>query len=712
MKLTRPIAIAALLFCAGLAHADIVITTNTTIAPGDPVYQNQDIVVRGCTVTINGAHTFASLTIEGDDNVGSHGVVTHDANFSAGVNGMFLTITGNLTIQGPLGKLPASRIDVTGRGFPIGQGPGAGPNQGGGSTMYWPQGGSYGGAGALGSPGGTTFRNYDRVEPAPCYGSYIEPIDFGSGSGYCTLGPPGNPFLQGSPGAGAVRLVVGGTAAIDGLIIADGGGAYTSNWWAGGSGGSIWITADQFTGAGALRASGGPSGSGGAGGAGGGGRIAIHANTNSFTGTVFACGMAPTEFEFIGGAGGPGTVFYRITGQNDTLIFDNADTPPTLSVGSADFVGSHTFDEDVILRNRAKVNARRGTGALHLTFNGSLSIDSSSQLGANDAGPRPSPVGAGGFAHPFNPTPGAGGGGHGGTGAPGNGWVSGVPGAPGASHGDPNNPIISFGGSGGNSPLSMGHRGGGAFHLIANGPFILNGAVSADATPSGGLGGGGAGGSIWIEAPAISGSGIIAARGGPGTSPNAGAGGGGRIRIDTCETLGIPAGSISVIGGGGTAQPGTIVTGSLAAPSASPFAADPFIPHHTVVLTASATGDALSYQWRRDGVDLLDGGRYSGTQTATLTITDATCVDAGNYDFVVTNTCGSDTSNSVYLHSTTDWDANGVINSADVGEFINAWFVDQLKGTAVTDIDGNGISNSADVGEFINFWFEETLACG
>ncbi len=60
-----------------------------------------------------------------------------------------------------------------------------------------------------------------------------------------------------------------------------------------------------------------------------------------------------------------------------------------------------------------------------------------------------------------------------------------------------------------------------------------------------------------------------------------------------------------------------------------------------------------------------------------------------------------------------DWDYNGVVNSTDVGEFINDWFEDQAFGTTVTDFNHDGLSNSTDVGEFINSWFEETaLGCG
>jgi len=52
-----------------------------------------------------------------------------------------------------------------------------------------------------------------------------------------------------------------------------------------------------------------------------------------------------------------------------------------------------------------------------------------------------------------------------------------------------------------------------------------------------------------------------------------------------------------------------------------------------------------------------------------------------------------------------DWNADGVINSTDVTDFISDWFVDQADGTVVTDINFDGTSNSTDVSDFINAWF-------
>ena len=67
----------------------------------------------------------------------------------------------------------------------------------------------------------------------------------------------------------------------------------------------------------------------------------------------------------------------------------------------------------------------------------------------------------------------------------------------------------------------------------------------------------------------------------------------------------------------------------------------------TVMFSVTATGTApLSYQWQKDGVNLNDGGSISGATTATLTITGVTESNEGGYRCVVTNSAGTDTSNT------------------------------------------------------------------
>jgi len=68
------------------------------------------------------------------------------------------------------------------------------------------------------------------------------------------------------------------------------------------------------------------------------------------------------------------------------------------------------------------------------------------------------------------------------------------------------------------------------------------------------------------------------------------------------------------------------------------------------VLSAAASGfGPLTYQWRKDGVPLSDGGTISGATTPTLTIDPVAFTDAGFYDVVVTDSCGSVASNTATL---------------------------------------------------------------
>jgi len=61
----------------------------------------------------------------------------------------------------------------------------------------------------------------------------------------------------------------------------------------------------------------------------------------------------------------------------------------------------------------------------------------------------------------------------------------------------------------------------------------------------------------------------------------------------------------------------------------------------TAVFTGSATGSLpLKYQWRYNSITLRDLGRFSGTMTPTLTISNVTTADNGTYTLVVQNSAG------------------------------------------------------------------------
>jgi uncharacterized repeat protein (TIGR01451 family) len=106
--------------------------------------------------------------------------------------------------------------------------------------------------------------------------------------------------------------------------------------------------------------------------------------------------------------------------------------------------------------------------------------------------------------------------------------------------------------------------GGGAIKIIADGTLTVadSGRISADAGELVQGSENGAGGSIWIQADAVLGSGTIAARGGRGSWDGNGGGGGGRIavyatQVDLALTFSVDTATIS------QGNPGTIYFGGV-----------------------------------------------------------------------------------------------------------------------------------------------------
>lgn len=73
-------------------------------------------------------------------------------------------------------------------------------------------------------------------------------------------------------------------------------------------------------------------------------------------------------------------------------------------------------------------------------------------------------------------------------------------------------------------------------------------------------------------------------------------------------------------------------------------------PDGNAQFTVTASGiDPLSYRWQKDGNDLTDNGLYSGTETATLTITSASIDEAGDYRCRVSDAAGPTLSETAQL---------------------------------------------------------------
>jgi hypothetical protein len=106
----------------------------------------------------------------------------------------------------------------------------------------------------------------------------------------------------------------------------------------------------------------------------------------------------------------------------------------------------------------------------------------------------------------------------------------------------------------------------------------------------------------------------------------------------------------------------------------------------SAVFSVAVSGSpTISYAWRKDTVNLSNGGNVSGADTDTLTISPAGVGDAGSYDVVVTNDCGSVTSDAVGLTVNTgcitDVDDGSGTGTPDGGTTIDdlLYYLDDLR---------------------------------
>ena len=60
---------------------------------------------------------------------------------------------------------------------------------------------------------------------------------------------------------------------------------------------------------------------------------------------------------------------------------------------------------------------------------------------------------------------------------------------------------------------------------------------------------------------------------------------------------------------------------------------------NTATLKVIATGEIVSYKWRHNGTPINDVGNYSGTNTSTLTVSNAAPADVGTYSCLIVGTC-------------------------------------------------------------------------
>ena len=461
-----------------------------------------------------------------------------------------LTVLGNAYIQ------PGGALSVDGLGYPAGQGAGTGSNlvnaaspSGGGGGH-----GGCGGASALGAAGGLA------------YGSISAPSEPGSG-GALGIGQGTN---SGGAGGGLLSLKVTGALALNGSLSANGANA-TWLGGGGGAGGSLVLDVATLSGSGVIAANGGagdpPNGGGG------GGRIALNIKRNLFKGTISAHGGQGLS------AGGAGTIYTgAVSAPSGSVVVDNGGlsgagtllaTPEafnlTISGAAVVYPTPQTpalLVSSLLVDSGGGLTYLSGETNLDLTVVGSATVGSNGWITADGRGYSGTNGGSGAGLMPYGYI--GTGGGYGGMGGS---SLNSVPG--GGTYGSAQQPV-NWGSRGGIIPAyPNSSQGGGSIRLRVGRLLTVNGKLTADgngATYQGA--GGGAGGSVWVTASQLAGSGLIAAAGGAGGANGGGGGGGGRIAIYSGKTNHF-TGSIRAPGGSGQTpgQNGTVFFSSVVGPA-------------------------------------------------------------------------------------------------------------------------------------------------
>lgn len=116
---------------------------------------------------------------------------------------------------------------------------------------------------------------------------------------------------------------------------------------------------------------------------------------------------------------------------------------------------------------------------------------------------------------------------------------------------------------------------------------------------------------------------------------------------------------------------------------------------------------ADAYQWRFKGTDLIDGNGVSGATTDTLQLQSVTLDDAGMYDVIVSNDCGSVQSDAAELDvepKTGDLDGNGVVDTQDLFILLSQWGQCPNPEDCPADLDGNGVVDTQDLFMLLANW--------
>ncbi|MFH1784517.1 MAG: Ig-like domain-containing protein [bacterium] len=300
-----------------LPAVDLTVT-NLIISGNAVVYDNGKFNATGQAEISEGILYVHEPFNAGNIVVHSGGTITHQKQKT----GFEIVLTGNMIVE------PGGSIDVSGMGYSMNQGPGHGE----GYSAYG-SGAGYGGVG-----GDLQISDTITLQGGTTYGSETAPVDLGSGGG--ALEGHYNNFVgyaEGGSGGGVIRIFAPNSLVkIDGLIVTNGENGPNAG---AGSGGSIYVTSNEFAGSGLITANGGNGdttyhfGSGG-----GGGRIAIYNNTNTFDGIITADGGTGEN------NGAAGTIYV----ENMVIAHDDIAPVTQLTVEGTEFVSADNVYTNIL----------------------------------------------------------------------------------------------------------------------------------------------------------------------------------------------------------------------------------------------------------------------------------------------------------------------------------------------------------------------------
>jgi hypothetical protein len=355
-----------------------------------------------------------------------------------------------------------------------------------------------------------------------------------------------------------------------------------------GAGGSLWINAGTLTGGGLIAARGGPGGVTQGGGGGGGGRIALYLTQNTFGGSISAVGGLGFQ------NGGAGTVYTKLAADAyGKVLVDNGNNAGLTRLNSSLWPAGLVFDltisgaaivqpdapqtfRHLVMTNGAVVAHDQAQAGFQWTCLGNAWVASNASFNVDGLGFSSGTGPGAGSTSVYGYGSGAG---HGGAGQASYADDPPKPAPGGGTYGSATEPTTlgSGGGANGGGAGGPGGAGGGAIRLTVAGILQLDGTILANGLAGEAQRGSGAGGSIWITADTLAGSGSVSALGGQAAWYGA-AGGGGRIAIYTYSMAGFDTNHISSAGAAGA---GTLQFG--------------YPPPHP---SAEVAGSALRVSWR------------------------------------------------------------------------------------------------------------------